>query len=74
MGKIILISGASSGFGALTARALADEGHTVYAGMRGTSGHNAAAVSDAQAYAKRTASICEPSRWTCPRRTRWTPP
>ncbi|GAB1515603.1 SDR family NAD(P)-dependent oxidoreductase [Actinophytocola sp. KF-1] len=30
----ILISGASSGFGALTARALADAGHTVYAGMR----------------------------------------
>lgn len=27
----ILISGAASGFGALTARALADAGHTVYA-------------------------------------------
>lgn len=30
----VLISGASSGFGALTAMALADAGHTVYAGMR----------------------------------------
>jgi NAD(P)-dependent dehydrogenase (short-subunit alcohol dehydrogenase family) len=30
----VLITGASSGFGALTARALRDAGHTVYAGMR----------------------------------------
>jgi len=32
--KVILITGASSGFGNLTARALARAGHTVYAGMR----------------------------------------
>jgi len=36
--KIIVITGASSGFGALTARALAKAGHTVYAGMRDTTG------------------------------------
>ncbi len=36
MSRTILISGASSGFGALTARALARAGHTVYAGMRAT--------------------------------------
>lgn len=30
----VLITGASSGFGALTAQALHDAGHTVYAGMR----------------------------------------
>src|ERR1700682_6147835 len=41
MPKIIVISGASSGFGELSAHALADAGHTVYAGMRGTTGRNA---------------------------------
>ncbi|MPZ82142.1 MAG: SDR family NAD(P)-dependent oxidoreductase [Actinophytocola sp.] len=46
----ILISGASSGFGALTARALADAGHTVYAGMRGLAGHNTGAAREATAY------------------------
>lgn len=48
---VILITGASSGFGALTARALADAGHTVYAGMRHTAGRNAPAVAEARAYA-----------------------
>ncbi|RIQ21864.1 SDR family oxidoreductase [Jiangella rhizosphaerae] len=47
----ILISGASSGFGALTARALADAGHVVYAGMRDIAGRNAAAAAEAKAYA-----------------------
>ena len=46
--KVILITGASSGFGALTARALADAGNgganIVYAGMRDTSGRNAPQV------------------------------
>ena len=47
----IVITGASSGFGALSARALADAGHTVYAGMRDTDGHNAEAVGDVEKYA-----------------------
>ena len=48
MGKAIIITGASSGFGALTARALADDGHTVYAGMRDVTGDNASAAADAE--------------------------
>jgi NAD(P)-dependent dehydrogenase (short-subunit alcohol dehydrogenase family) len=41
MSKVILIIGASSGFGRLTAEALALSGHTVYASMRETKGRNA---------------------------------
>jgi len=52
MKQVIVITGASSGFGALTARALADAGHTVYAGMRDTAGRNAAQVEAAIAYGK----------------------
>ena len=50
--KIIVITGASSGFGALTARALAKAGHTVYAGMRDTTGRNALQVEEAKEFAK----------------------
>ncbi|GAB2627553.1 short-chain dehydrogenase/reductase [Paractinoplanes abujensis] len=52
MSKTIIVTGASSGFGAMIARALADEGHIVYAGMRHTAGRNAQAVDDLAAYAK----------------------
>ncbi|MCE7003743.1 SDR family oxidoreductase [Kibdelosporangium philippinense] len=57
MSKIIIITGASSGFGALTARALVDAGHTVYAGMRATTGDGAIAAADAMAYSDRLRPI-----------------
>jgi NAD(P)-dependent dehydrogenase (short-subunit alcohol dehydrogenase family) len=39
--KIALVTGSSSGFGRLTAEALARAGHTVYASMRDVAGRNA---------------------------------
>ena len=51
MKSIIVITGASSGFGALAARALAVAGHTVYASMRETTGRNAVQVEAAKQFA-----------------------
>ena len=50
--KTILVTGASSGFGAMTARALAKAGHRVYAGIRNTEGRNRPAVDDARSWAE----------------------
>ena len=50
MKSVILITGASSGFGALAARVLAKAGHTVYASMRETAGRNAPQVEAAKQF------------------------
>lgn len=52
MNQVILITGASSGFGWLSAQRLAHAGHTVYASMRETLGRNAPRVAEVQAYAQ----------------------
>src|SRR2546430_4325856 len=51
MKKVSILNGGSSGFGALTARALAKAGHTVYASMRETKGRNLPQVEEAKKFA-----------------------
>ena len=51
MKNIIVVSGTSSGFGALAARALARAGHSVYASMRETTSRNAPQVKEMEEYA-----------------------
>src|SRR6202163_2512979 len=52
MKKVIVITGAASGCGALSARALAKAGLIVYASMRDTAGRNAPQVEAAAKFAK----------------------
>src|ERR1700680_1465439 len=51
MKQVIVVTGASSGIGALAARALANAGHSVYASMREITGRNAAQVKAVEEYA-----------------------
>jgi NAD(P)-dependent dehydrogenase (short-subunit alcohol dehydrogenase family) len=50
--KIIIVTGASSGFGRLSANSLANSGYTVYAAMREVDGRNAQQANDVRAYAR----------------------
>ncbi|KAI1746585.1 hypothetical protein F4782DRAFT_43668 [Xylaria castorea] len=52
MSQIYLISGASTGFGALAARALAKEGHIVFAGMYSHDGNTSHYEDEAAAFAR----------------------
>jgi NAD(P)-dependent dehydrogenase (short-subunit alcohol dehydrogenase family) len=52
MNKVILVTGASSGFGRLTSEALAKAGHKVYASMRETTGRNAPEVAKIATFSK----------------------
>jgi NAD(P)-dependent dehydrogenase (short-subunit alcohol dehydrogenase family) len=51
MKSIVLVTGASTGFGHLTARTLAHAGHAVYASMRDIAGRNATRVQELRDYA-----------------------
>lgn len=63
--KIIVITGASSGFGRLSDDALAKAGHTLYASMRDTTGRNAPQVAAVKKFARDNNVDLRPIDSTC---------
>lgn len=57
---VVVITGASSGFGALSARAISKAGHTVYAGMRDIGGQDANAAKEAEKFAREEGADLRP--------------
>ncbi len=55
--QVVMITGASSGFGELSAKALARAGHTVYATMRDPSGRNAAVTEGYRQFAQQEGDL-----------------
>jgi NAD(P)-dependent dehydrogenase (short-subunit alcohol dehydrogenase family) len=58
--QVILITGAGSGIGRLSAEALAAAGHTVYATMRDVAGRNARRAADMRTWATATGADLRP--------------
>lgn len=57
--KKIILTGSSSGFGILTAKTLASQGHTVYATMRGVNTSNLAAATALKEWASANNAVIE---------------
>lgn len=60
MGRVVLITGCSTGFGRVTAEKLAREKYHVYAAMRNVGGRNAENVRELQALAERESLVLHP--------------